>query len=607
METKILGPWAGGLNLTANRGLSVFLNDNELGEALNVMITDEGFIAPRPGLKVLRDSRATGLYERVKTGGLLSIVGNINSKGNAIDAIIQVKHDVTNATYLYRVQGEGSLITPLMTINGNAVATSVLAHSGFVSAITGTYAYPADTGILIFTNDPTQACYLLPLDLDQIGTQPPVLINSQYKIPPSTSSMIVKDRLFLFDHAKSIMWWSPPGYILDFRTDAATVAAAPFGKDTSGQEILEASDPTDIITGVEYHNNSFYIFKPEKTFVFTYQLSPLTDGYLRKMNEQMGAWDSCQFKDNIIVINQSGVYRVDNTEFVDLQSKMNFKVEFPISTYNATVFITPYGNNVIFGWDNTQFVTLANSKRLYYCMNAVTGAWSEWSYDYHGVSPNTVLDIPVIRGGYGVGKPVVCNDTLSNSPKLLFVNRSRNKIMYMPTTPDPAVLNYHLDSNIKSDSTYDKLYFPNVSIKTTANVGASPINFKKLYKYFIRFYLSEMPALVADGPVWTISVNYDSYTFDSTKNPIFNLYPAVNPPPYPDPRIATTTVNYFRSYQLKITQQRVREFVFELKRKSTSMDPTTVLTNPDSDRLIKSGYYFMLTRLWCDYQDKARI
>jgi hypothetical protein len=62
---------------------------------------------------------------------------------------------------------------------------------------------------------------------------------------------------------------------------------------------------------------------------------------------------------------------------------------------------------------------------------------------------------------------------------------------------------------------------------------------------------------------------------------------------------------YRRAYQLPIPQQRAVEFVFELHRRWTSI--TAELINPDTDRPIKAGYYFLLSGVWFDYNDKAGI
>ena len=89
-------------------------------------------------------------------------------------------------------------------------------------------------------------------------------------------------------------------------------------------------------------------------------------------------------------------------------------------------------------------------------------------------------------------------------------------------------------------------------------------------------------------------------------NPIFGLYPTTQP--FPDPLISqVTTAVYTRTYQVRLPQQRAKEFVFELKRRASQIASDVVINNPDADRPIKTGYYFMLTGLWFDYQDKAGI
>lgn len=608
-KTETLGPWNGGLNLTSNRDLSVFLNNNELGEATNVIYTNEGFVEPRPGCKIFYDLNTTdNIYEHVTfSDGEFNIIGRVtNSTG--VWALVTVTWG-NNQNSLYKVKTRQliyeninvSEIYKLFDYSGHKI-THAIVHSGFTSDVTITtppnltYTYEKDHGVLLFTDTDTIG-YIYPHELPVDSA---VRFNTTYKVPASHMGMIVKDRLFLFDKIKNKMWWGPPQYVLDFRTDATIVAAAPFGKDTAGEENIEPTHTRDTIRNVAFFNNNFYIFKPFKTYMFTYQDNPTTDGYMRKISNETGAFDCCVFGDTIVIINNKGVFRVEGTQFVDLQEKMNFRFEIPLDNSNVKpddLFITSWNQNILFGLRDG--VTNPDQvKYHYYSINARSGAWSKWDFSY---LPN------IARPG---SESVFVQDINTTFGALLFTTFDKKKIVYMHWKPENTLWEYHLDTDTSSVNTkHLTYYFPNVSIKTSASFGGSTYNYKKLYRYFIRFYLSEVTASRDEEPVWTLSINYNDYRFDDLKNPIFNLYPA-NITPYPSPFDATVNIHtavYKRTYQIALPQQRVKEFVFELKRRYTSISTEGLanIINPDADRPIKYGYYFALSGLWVHYDDKA--
>jgi len=610
MPTKTLGPWQGGLNLAANRGLSVFLPDGDLGDAENVIFTPEGFIQPRPGFKTLLSNGVEDLYgHNIGEGGSpeTKIIGSVDT-GNGIYALIEVY--ALGRSYLYKVRDEDILSTDhnielIYTLNtAGSRFTHAIVHSGFVTDQTITppvtdppspnYVYKKDSGVLLFTDTPNQV-FIAPISLTGAIT----MYDASYLVPASDYGMVVKDRLFLFDYKKNIMWWSPATYILDFRTDITTVAIAPFGIDTAGQEIIEPTTSYDIIRSVEFYNNNFYIFKRDSTFMFTYQLSPLTDGYMRKISDEMGAYDSTLYQENIIVVNTRGVFRVEGTNFIDLQAKMNFRFEIPIDHPKISqrdIFITNLNNNIIFGFRDSVTNPLV-PKDYHYCMNVDTGAWSKWNFSYES---------GIVAGNAPGSAFVLCQKSNTTMQKAIFSNFTKDRFIFAHWKPNSSLYDYHLDGDTVSKKVRQDLYFPNVVIKTTANVGGSMLQYKKLYRYFLRFYLSEVPSSLEEDPIWTLSINYNDYKFDSTMNPIFGLYPTTQP--FPDPLISqVTTAVYTRTYQVRLPQQRAKEFVFELKRRASQIASDVVINNPDADRPIKTGYYFMLTGLWFDYQDKAGI
>lgn len=617
MATKFIGPWPGGLNLVTNRDLSPFMNSNELGEATNVIYTPQGFLQPRPGCKIFTDVTTpadANIYQYVNgSNGLFHLLGWVDAGDEGLFAYVSVRNGVDSRLYRVRESGETILIHTL--VGGHF--THLINHHGFVADVNidtnpdhagNDYFYPKDTGIIFFTNQSNMAFIA-----DDVNDITLTQVDIKLQIPASDVGMVVKDRLFLFDKKNCKMYYSPPGYILDFRTfnelnpgppEEPIYIAAPYGKDSAGEEPIEPStDVDDTIRCVEFKNNNFYIFKRNSTFMFTYQNSPITDGYMRKISDRMGAFDSTIYKENIIIVNNKGVYRVEGTDFLDLQEKMNFRFEIPIDHTGVSpddIFITNFNDTILFGMIDR--VTTAQQS-YYYALNGLTGAWSKWEYDY-----GDGLNIAAPGSDY-----VLCQPPGTIKIKMLSTTFDQKKLVYMEWKPGYDLPDYHLDSNMNSTEMWDELYFPNVAIKTTASFGDSMLHYKKLYRYFIRFYLSEQPSQPPAYPIWTLSLNYNEYKFDPKHNPRFHLYPA-NPPtaaPEGDFGLASVmdieSVVYKRTYQVSLPQQRAKEFMFELKRRYSTIPVGQDLHNSDADRTVKTGYYFLLSGFWFDYDNKAGI
>jgi hypothetical protein len=116
-------------------------------------------------------------------------------------------------------------------------------------------------------------------------------------------------------------------------------------------------------------------------------------------------------------------------------------------------------------------------------------------------------------------------------------------------------------------------------------------------------YLSDYP-----GVQWKLSINYNEYKFDPTMNPMFILITAVDRDELVPvgPIVNTVAAVYKRTYQIPFAQQRAVEFVYEMTRPYTKLIDTRVV-NPSPDRPIHQGFYFLLSGLWVDYDNRARI
>lgn len=581
--SKTLGPWPKGLNLTSNRDLSLFLDSDELGAAENVVYTPEGFIQPRPGCK--RYKYDFGTYDSIE------VIGNLSLPNG--ETIVVVQTIAGTQAKLWRITDKNTcslLHTPVAGVR----VTHMLAYQSTAG--------PNHTGVFFFTNTARTTFKNASLDLTGAWS----VVSSGYNVPASHKGFIVKDRLFLFDYDNSTMWWSPANYIMDF----AKVDVASTGTDVFAEEPIDKTIKEDGFTAVEFYNNNFYIFKKSKAYMFTYQALPLEDGYLRKISDDMGALASTLFRGNVVVLNRKGVFRMDGSEFLDLQRKMNFRFELPIDHANIKrddAFITDFNEDIVFGYRDATVGGLS----YFYCMNGVNGAWSQWTYDYtqYIATPGSKF--------YRAQK--------ADSTKMLMLFHTFDKkyLTYMDYKPASDLPTYHMDGDVSAATSHDFYYIPNVTIKTAAMFGDSPLKYFKVYRTFIRFYMSDIPksvvrhlSLPADT-LWTLSLNYNDYRFEfDTKpdgNPIFNLYPSNLE--FQEENLlegsnkGNTSAVYTRTYQIPIPQQRAKELVVELKRVFTQHPAgnALALTNPDPDRLIKNGYYFMLSSIWVDYQDKAGI
>jgi hypothetical protein len=570
------------LNLTSNRDLSLFLGQDELGEAENVIFTPEGFIQPRPGCKLY--DYDFGAYDTIE------VIGNLNLPTG--ETIVVVQTILGTQAKLWKITDKNTCSLLPYTPTAGVRVTHMLSYQSTAGL--------SHTGVFFFTN--TKATTFKNAALDLTGAWS--VVSSGYNVPASHKGFIVKDRLFLFDYDASTMWWSPANYIMDFNK----VDVGATGTDVYAEEPIDKTIKEDGFTAVEFYNNNFYIFKKTKAYMFTYQALPLEDGYLRKISDDMGALSSTLFRGNVVVLNRKGVYRMDGSEFLDLQRKMNFRFELPIDHSNIKrddAFITDFNEDIVFGYRDA-----TTGKKYFYCMNGTNGAWSQWTYEY------------AFYIAYPGSKFFRCQ--ASNSTAMLMLQHTFDKkyLTYMDYKPNVNLPTYHMDGDILVPR-HEKYYIPNVTIKTSAMFGDSPLRYFKIYRTYIRFYMSDIPKSAVSrlnlpvDTLWTLSLNYNDYRFEyDTKmdgNPIFNLYPSnlefQEENMLEGSNASPKTAVYTKTYQVPIPQQRARELVVELKRVYTELPAVEAnsLINPDPDRAIKNGYYFMLSSFWVDYQDKAGI
>lgn len=585
-QTTTIGPWPGGLNLTSNRDMSPYLNNDELGAAINIQYTREGFIESRPGFRVFPNDTIN------TTDTVVRILGTILISDQQV-AVVQVKK--ASVVEIYYVRGDKQVFWKANFTSDTMDFTSVLALNNSDAALTD----QVPRGVLLFDSSAVDNCWRLEEYPTFDTNVTPTKMNAALKIPASHFSFSVKDRVFLVNKKTSILSWSA------LNTNSLWFDYNEVSGGNKTQRAIEAGwqgmdpslDRTDDITACEFINNSFYLFKKASTYMYTYQAKPEEDGYLRKISSELGAFDSTLFRNTVVVINERGIFSVEGTEFVDLQIKLNLRFEYYLDVINPQAFITDFNGHILIGYKS-------KGVPYYYVLNGYTRGWSQWTFDY--VS-NTTIASPGSQG-------VFCRTT-SDEGIILFTTFDKTTFVHSNWKPEllgtPPPYEYSLDSTLVTDSVAGQRirYIPKLTLYTKAQLGDSLLNYKKVYRSYVRIYLSDYPT-----STWVFTINYNDYKFTPGKNPTFTLVTRENAedlqpmPNIPEPRIPTqvTTAVYKRTYQLPFAQQRAIEFVYEITRPYTQL-VEKYLTNPSPDSPNQQGYYFMLSGIWVDYEDKARI
>lgn len=591
--TQAFGPWDAGLNLSSSKDLSPYLKRNELGIATNVILTSEGFVESRPGIKVL-DSLINNVPNRV-----ITILGSIQILNEYITVVQGREPGV--ATLIYYIRGNKEVILKA-TFSATEDFSSVLPlkNSDFTTT-------EAPNGIFLFSSVAENKCYRLELVPSITPNVTPTLMSSTLKVPKSHESYAVKDRVFLLDHDASRLNWSAIlTNSLWFDDEQKDVDNNPTPRALeTGYVIMDPSvDLSDNLTCSEFLNNAFYIFKKNNTYMFTFQADPESDGYLRKIDKSLGAFDSTVYRNTVVVINNKGVFSIEGTKFIDLQKDLNLRFETDLDRLTAIqAFITDANNNLLIGYRIE-----ADNSEHHYVLNGYNKGWTQWDFSYSDddiATPGNTGYFAETSTGVGV---------------ILYTNFQGTRLVYQDWKPSNNNLEYHLDSGTTPDQlNVDHIrYIPNVEIQTNGSVGSDPLKYKKIYRAFIRLYVSDVESTVA-GNSWELSVNYNEFYFQST-NPKFILYPSPNrdqgnlrvlPKPItvkPVPMINTTldSMVYKRTFQIPIPQHRMREFVVQIKRDYTKL-VNIELNNPELVKPIQQGFYFRLSGLWIDFMDKAGI
>lgn len=635
------GPWPKGLNLTSNRDLSSKLQPQELGEALNVCITNEGYIEPRPGIRILTNSRLQNAFETYP-GGRSRILGTVrDSLGQKVN-IFQYAYPKINPT---------AMGIDLFAIAGDtiyyicSITKTVEPTKSFGSVIQiDRAAQGDDTGIVLLSETKNEHyIFKNPLVLGGSPSVNPITKIEYGEIPGCNISLIVKDRLFIFNSESSTMYISPATRHLHFESNLTEPGTNPPVAATDiGQAIPIEPAHGDVITSVEYFRNNFYIFKRRSTFMFTFQNSPADDGYLRKVDNEKGAYHTTFYRNGIYVLNEKGVFVLDGTEFIDLQPHLNLRLEQSLSErdleYSSSMFIADFNDKIVIGLkdlssqNNNQddlygyaypYRFGLKAYDVFYCMNAKTGAWSQWDFSYEEDATIAYMSPP---GGRFFESG--CLEDGRFTTYFNFVCFNGKDIG-------------SFDGNHRSDNSYldythpsiKKVYIPPVRFKLRGFTGSTFTRFVKIYRTYMRAYLSDIQS--SDTLItWQFTLNYNHYYYEPNafgKEALYNFKfqddESSHPTFYePGKYVDTYTDEYPRynklgnptfvsveTHKLPIPQQRVTDLVLEVSRKYTgwnilgTSDPEVgPIHNYKNNRPENKGYYFSFNNFFIDFQDKVQ-
>lgn len=585
-STTVIGPWSGGLNLTSNRDLSPYLANNELGAALNIQYTREGFIECRPGFRIFPNDTINAANQQI------TILGSI-FVGSEQVGVIQRK--TATEVQIYYIRGDKTRPQWKANFPSTYNFTSVLALNNADPPVTDT----TPRGVFLFDNSANDNCWRLE-EIPSITAiaSSPVKMSATLKIPKSDFSFSVKDRVWLVNKKTSTLYWSALNINSLWFNDKEVVGGVETerAKQAGWQGMDPSIDGTDDLTSCEFINNSFYLFKRQATYMYTYQAKPEEDGYMRKISDDLGAFDSTQFRNSIIVINDRGVFSVEGTEFIDLQAKLKLVDEHYLDVVDPGAFITDFNNNILVGY---------KSKNIYYhfLLSGSTKGWSQWDFNY---AEPVKLAMP--------GSTAVFCRTATDEGIIIFTTFDNQKLVYSKWKPEltsgDTPYEFNLDSELVTDVVAGNYvrYIPKLRLYTKAQLGDSLLNFKKIYRSYTRLYLSDIP-----NAQWLFTINYNEYKFDPTKNPSFTLVTEVGTHddiihhgPEQQAVADQPAAIYKRTYQIPLHQQRAIEFVYEITRNFTKLTDVRLM-NSQADRPTQYGYYFQLSGIWVDYENKARI
>lgn len=338
------GPWQLGLNnRDEQQHASDLVQPFELRFLMNLDVTDSGVLNSRLGC---RKCGSTTMYTDISTTGKFSALGSVEVQAGKRHAVVACHDGGSPGTSTFRY-----------TVNPADTAAGWLTPPG------GTLAGKFSTlfqynNLIYFVGTPGGGATGQSRTAIDAGVWTAVAA-----LPKGDLSFVIRERAFIIDKAANRLYWSKA-------TDPATWAAPDGGfvdiNPGDGQLINDAV----VVT------SQLYLFKRNKTFLFTFTSDPAIDGQLTLLSGTVGAYSAVSHPNGIFVVNDFSTYRLVNNFFADIGVKQDMLHTMSLNIVgdpgtlvnleNDTLIVGPVINPFIF---------------THAAMNMTTGAWSFRRYE----------------------------------------------------------------------------------------------------------------------------------------------------------------------------------------------------------------------------------
>jgi len=369
-----MGPWPGGVALRDFVPAPYNVPPGELRFLQNMDVGDSGALSARPGCR--RCGSAT-MYTDLSSSGLFTLLGSVDETSALRYAVIATHNAGTpgTTTVYYTKKPHDSTafsVAPGGTLSG--IYTTLFQYNTllyFVGAVTNGGTGQSRTAI---------------------GSGSWTAVAT---LPKGELSFVVRERVFIVDKMANRIYWS--------KATDPTVWAAPDG----GFVDINPGDG-QLINDVVVLNSQLYIFKRNKTYLFTFSTDPAIDGQLTLISSLIGAYSATPWTGGIYLVNDRSVYRLTNTNFTDLAVQVDLRGNMALE-YIPGVLVNLEADRLVVG-PAPSFTTVFTHA----AMNLHTGAWSLRSYQkadgtfFSGAAPSTKqtqwrdTDTSINLGGSGV-------------------------------------------------------------------------------------------------------------------------------------------------------------------------------------------------------------
>ncbi len=437
-----MGPWPGGVNTLDFAAAPYNVPPTDLRFVQNLDVGNSGALSARPGCQ--RCGSAT-MYTDLSTNGLFTLLGSVDETTAIRYAVI--------ATHNAGTPGTTTVYYTKKPHDSTAFSTS---PGGTLSGIYGTlFQYNSK---IYFVGATTNGGTGQSRTAIGSGTWTAVAA-----LPKGDLSFVVRERAFVVDKMANRIYWS--------KATDPTVWAAPDGGFTD-------INPGDgqLINDVVVVNSQLYIFKRNKTYLFTFTSDPALDGQATLLSSLVGAYSAVAWTDGIYLVNDQSVYRLTNNIPTDIGTKVGLRGNMALE-YVPGVLINLESDRLIVG-PGPSFSTVFTHAS----MNLHTGAWSYRIYQksdgtfFSGAAPSTKqiqwrdTDTSLNMGGsgvmYGHGTRVLSFTWLNYafSDGRLDVDDSSNTV-----SPQYAMITAPLVAG--TYDTWKRMYYLNESVAVPAGFG----------------------------------------------------------------------------------------------------------------------------------------